>query len=333
MIEIKGVDFVDGKLKFIDQTKLPFEERYVITDDYERIAEAIKHLEIRGAPAIGVAAAFALSFSLKYAGQNPDQQINKAYERLASTRPTAVNLFWALKKIMNIYQNDPDKKKSYDKLIRHSINILEEDAVKCQKIAANGLEIFKKKSKVLTHCNTGALVTAGSGTALNIIKEAYNNDLIEHVYAGETRPLLQGSRLTAYELYNADIPFEIITDSAAAYLMKRNKIDLIITGADRIARNGDTANKIGTYSLAVLAKFHKIPLYIAAPTSTIDYGLETGMKIEIEIRDKKEVTQLNDIPVTRGEYPVYSPAFDITPADLITAIITEHKVHKPPFNF
>ena len=328
-----AIEFTENNLRFINQTKLPFDEEIIISNQCERIAEAIERLEIRGAPAIGVAAAYALALSLKdISTEDHFKVFDNAFQRLASTRPTAVNLFFCLgemKKVFNEFHND---EKLYSQLVKKAKEIHNDDINLCDMIAENGLRIFKKKSRVLTHCNTGFLATGGNGTALNIIRKAFENNLVEHVYADETRPLLQGSRLTAWELDNLGIPFSINTDSAAAVLMQKGKIDLVITGADRIAANGDSANKIGTYNLAVLCRFHNIPFYIAAPGTTIDKNCPNGDKIKIELRSGKELTEFSGKQITKN-YPAYSPAFDVTPNELITAIITEKGVHKPPFNF
>lgn len=334
MDEFKNLEYIDGKLKFIDQVKLPLTEEYIITDDYNRIAEAIERLEIRGAPAIGVAAAYALSFSLKNNPVNLKKEFDKAYERLHRTRPTAVNLFWALNEIKECFINNMCIGTGlYELLLERAREIHLDDVGKCDMIGKNGLQIFEKKSVVITHCNTGALATAGDGTAFNVIRHAFRNDLVEFVYADETRPLNQGSRLTAFELHKAGIPFAINTDSTAAYLMQKGKIDLAITGADRIAVNGDSANKIGTYSLAALCKLHNIPFYIAAPTTTVDKECKDGSQIKIELRDKKEITRCGNVQVTRDDFDVFSPAFDVTPHEFITGIITEKGLHLPPFNF
>jgi len=334
MDDFKNLEYTSDKLKFIDQTKLPLVEEYVITDDYNRIAEAIERLEIRGAPAIGVAAAYALAFSIKQTLNNHQQEFDTAYNRLYRTRPTAVNLFWALNEIKSVFNNSlKDPSNLYLMLIERAREIHRADSEKCDMMGKQGLSIFKKKSVVLTHCNTGALATAGDGTAFSVIKYAFKNDLVEFVYADETRPLNQGSRLTAFELSKAGIPFAINTDSTAAYLMQQGKIDLVITGADRIAANGDSANKIGTYSLAALCKFHNIPFYIAAPTTTIDKNCPDGGHIKIELRDKKELTWSGPVQVTSDEYDVFSPAFDVTPAGLIAGIITEKGINLPPYSF
>lgn len=326
--------FKDDQLVFIDQTKLPFQEVYETTDQYERIANAIERLEIRGAPAIGITAGYALALSVKNCPQSIVQnRYREALERLKRTRPTAVNLFKVLNEMENYFIRNADDLDIYHKLLQLVEAIHTDDISFCDRIAHNGLDIFRKKSNVITHCNTGRLAAGGDGTAFNIIKLAHQNDLISHVYADETRPLLQGSRLTAFELYNSDIPFSILTDSSAAFLMAQNKVDLVITGADRIALNGDTANKIGTYNLAVLCNYHNIPFYIAAPSTTIDRHILSGNEIEIEYRNKKEIIEFNGSPVCFGDVDAFTPAFDVTPAHLISGIITEEGVFTFPYNF
>lgn len=331
-MKIRAVEFIDDKLHILDQTKLPLKEEWIVTDDFERVAIAIERLEVRGAPAIGVAAAFALSLSLK--NIRSSETFFMAYERLKSTRPTAVNLFYGLNEIKKVFdENSTSAANIYELLIDRAKKIHEEDIVMCENIAKNGLKIFTKKSSVLTHCNAGALATGGDGTAVNVIRYAFENGFVDFVHADETRPLLQGSRLTAWELHKYGIPFSINTDSTAAVLMAMGKVDLVITGADRIAVNGDSANKIGTYNLAVLCKHHGIPFYIAAPSSTFDKNCLSGDQIKIELRDKKELSHFGDKQITSDEYDAYCPAFDVTPHNLITAIITEKEVYKPPFNF
>ncbi len=324
----------DDKFVYLNQTKLPLEEEYIETTEYERIALAIERLEIRGAPAIGCAAAYGLALALKdVPSNNADNKFEKAYQRLASTRPTAVNLFFALDDLKKIFDAAADKNNIYHLLKKRAIEIHEKDKEYCRKIGDNGLRVFKKKSGVLTHCNTGVLATGGEGTAFSVIKTAFDNGLVEHVYADETRPLLQGLRLTSFELFKNGIPFEIICDSAAASLMKSGKVDLVIVGADRIVLNGDTANKIGTYSLAVLCNYHNIPFYVAAPTTTIDRRTATGDQIIIESRQKNELLHIFNHRVAPEEYNAYNPAFDVTPAHLITGIITEEDVYFFPYNF
>jgi methylthioribose-1-phosphate isomerase len=328
-----AIDFVDDKLVYINQVRLPLVEEYIETDSYERISESIEKLEIRGAPAIGVASAYALALSVKNILENKDEVFQKAYKRIASTRPTAVNLFWAINEIKKVFDESKDYEDVYHTLLNRAKEIHNDDIEKCDHIGENGLQIFQKKSVVLTHCNTGKLATAGEGTALNVIKKGFKNNLVEFVYVDETRPLLQGSRLTAYELEKEGIPFSIITDSTASFIMQSKKIDLAIVGADRIAKNGDTANKVGTYNVAVNCSFHKLPFYIAAPTTTIDYNCKDGNNIIIEQRNKKEIICFGEKRVTKEDYKVYSPAFDVTPAELITGIITEKTIYRPPYNF
>ena len=323
----------EDNLIFLDQTKLPLEETYVKTDSYERIAEAIERLEMRGAPLIGIAAAYALALSLKNEESDYNAVFNSAYKRLHKTRPTAVNLFSSLNELKDRFESISDKKESYEILINNAKKIHEKDEEYCLKIGRNGLGLFKQKANVLTHCNTGKLATGGIGTAFGIIKTAYDNGLINHVFADETRPLLQGLRLTAFELEKNGIPFSLQTDSSAAELMKQGKVDLIITGADRIALNGDSANKIGTYNLAILANFHKIPFYIAAPSTTIDKNIATGAEIVIEYRNKKELFYIGDTLITPDHLNAFTPAFDVTPAHLISGIITEEGLFTFPYNF
>jgi methylthioribose-1-phosphate isomerase len=326
--------FENDEFIFLDQTKLPLSEVYVSTDDYERIAIAIERLEVRGAPLIGIAAAYALALSLKNSGNgNNDEIFYKAYNRLAGTRPTAVNLFAALNLLKSVYETEKNSSDIYKILLAKAIQIHNDDIDFCRKIGENGLRIFNKKSNILTHCNTGKLATGGAGTAFSVIKTGYENGLVNIVYADETRPLLQGLRLTAFELEHTGIPFSVLSDSMAASLMKDNKIDFVITGADRIALNGDSANKIGTYGLAVLCNFHNIPFYIAAPSTTIDRTILTGEDIKIEFRNKSEILNCSDNQIAPSHYDVYSPAFDVTPSHLIKGIITEEDVFSFPYNF
>lgn len=333
MSDFSTIEFKDDNLILLDQTKLPLEEKYIETDDYERIALAIERLEVRGAPAIGISAAYALAIGMNKSLSKSNTDFNKIFNRLAETRPTAVNLFWALERLKYVLSQNMNSGNIYSELLSEARKIHTEDMIMCNKIGKNGLSIFKKKSTVLTHCNTGKLATGGEGTALNVIKHAYKNNLVEHVYSDETRPLLQGSRLTAFELNKAGIPFSINTDSTAAFLMQEGKIDLVITGADRIALNGDSANKIGTYNLAVLCKHHGIPFYIAAPSSTIDINCKTGEEIKIEFRDKSELNSINGVKITSDDFDVYAPAFDVTPNELISGIITETALFAYPYDF
>lgn len=327
-----NLKFEEGKLTYLDQTGLPLKEKYISTDSYQRIAEAIEKLEVRGAPLIGIAAAYGLALSIKNS-VNPKQIFKQACERLASTRPTAVNLFYAIERIKNKFESIDNINDSYEIILAEARAIHNEENDHSNKIAENGLRIFKKKSNVLTHCNTGSLAAGGDGTAFAVIKRAYERNLVNHVYADETRPLLQGLRLTSFELFKNKIPFSVNTDSSAAVLMQQLKVDLVITGADRIALNGDTANKIGTYNLAVLCNYHNIPFYVAAPSTTIDRSIADGSEINIEYRDTKELLEVNGITIVPENYPAFTPAFDITPSHLITGIITEEDLFPFPYNF
>ncbi|HSD63905.1 MAG TPA: S-methyl-5-thioribose-1-phosphate isomerase [Ignavibacteriaceae bacterium] len=329
-----SLKFENDKFIFLDQTGLPFKEQYVETDSYERIAEAIEKLEIRGAPAIGIAAAYALALSVKnISAADLKNNFDSAYKRLGKTRPTAVNLFMALEEIKKTFDAVQKTDDVYNKLLNKAVQIHNDDIERCRRIGLNGLQIFRRKSNILTHCNTGKLATGGDGTAFNVIKTAFERGLVNYVYADETRPLLQGLRLTAFELEKNGIPFSVLNDSSASSLLNTGKVDFVITGADRIALNGDTANKIGTYNLAVSCAYHDIPFYIAAPTTTIDRKIATGDEIIIEFRDKNEITSPNGIELSPGIAEAYTPAFDVTPSHLISGIVTEEGVFTFPYNF
>jgi len=328
-----SIKFIKDHLSFLDQTKLPLKEIYVDTDDYERIAVAIERLELRGAPLIGISAAFALALSFKNISSDHSDYFNKVYTRLASTRPTAVNLFYALDRMNKAFDSVTDHSKTYQMLLDEAKSIYNYEEYCSNKMAEHGFNIFTKKSNVLTHCNTGALATAGFGTAFAVIKKAFDEGYVNHVYADETRPLLQGLRLTTYELEKNGIPFTVQTDSMAAVLMQQGKVDLVITGADRIALNGDSANKVGTYNLAVLCNYHNIPFYIAAPSTTIDRDISSGADIEIEYRNSSEILSINGNQITDPNIKTFSPAFDVTPSHLIKGIITEEDIYFFPYNF
>ena len=334
----KTVEYKNGKVILIDQTRLPLEEVYVECDNYQDVAKAIKIMQVRGAPAIGVAAAMGVAIGAKNINA---KDYNKFYDEflkicdhLASTRPTAVNLFWAIERMKSV----ADKNKN--KPVEHIKNILEKEAIKIREedieinraMGMNGQELIEDGDTILTHCNAGALATAGEyGTALGVIKVAHEMGKKIKVYADETRPFLQGARLTAWELVKEGIPVRLITDNMAGYFMGKGEIDKVIVGADRIAANGDTANKIGTYSLSILAKEHGIPFYVAAPLSTIDIKITDGSKIPIEERNSQEVTHLSNKRIAPEGVEVSNPAFDVTPHKNINAIITEKGIIKPPF--
>jgi methylthioribose-1-phosphate isomerase len=295
----------DDAVVLLDQRKLPLEEIEVRCASASEVAGAIRTMVVRGAPAIGVAAAYGIAFAAAHG-----EDLAAADRVLRESRPTAVNLAWALDQM----RDDP----SYE----HARRIHADEVERCRRMSAHAAELFAPGTRALTHCNAGGLATGGYGSAVGSLLAAWERGLLERVWVDETRPLLQGARLTAWELETATIPHAVIADSAAASLMARGEVDLVVTGADRIAANGDTANKIGTYSLAVLAHHHGIPLYIVAPTSTVDLATPDGSAIPIEERDPNEVT---------SRFAARNPAFDVTPADLIAAIVTEEGVHRSPF--
>lgn len=330
------IEWVDGKVRILDQSRLPQEVVYIDCQDYQTVAQAIKSLKIRGAPAIGIAAAMGLALGAQSIRANHLQDFLKEFlticDSMAATRPTAVNLFWAIERMKRVVKthNTLDLVSLRKKLIQEANEILKEDIRMNQAIGISGAGLIKNGSTVLTHCNAGALATGGHGTALGIIRTAFQQGKKFHVLVDETRPVLQGARLTAWELVQEGIPATLITDNMAGSFMKKGQVDLCIVGADRIAANGDAANKIGTYSVAVLARHHGIPFYIAAPTSSIDFDLPTGDKIPIEERSPREVTHvLGETPISPEGIGVANPAFDVTPAGLITAIITEKGVFTP----
>jgi len=308
----------DGeKLLLLDQRKLPEKEEWVVLKDHLQTAQAIKDMMVRGAPAIGCVSAYGFLMGIRK-GEDP----SKVYEVLKNTRPTAYNLFYALDRMMKAYQSGEDLEKT-------AKAIEEEDYLANRRMAQIGNELIPDGARILTHCNTGALATAGLGTALGIIRQAHYSGKSIFVWVDETRPYLQGSRLTAWELLKEGIPHKIITDSAAGFLMKKGMVDCVIVGADRITRRGDVANKIGTYTLSVLAKVHGIPFYVVAPSSTIDYSIERGEEIPIEERSEKEVKSFRNCQFAPEDSPALHLAFDITPAENITAIITEKGIWKP----
>jgi methylthioribose-1-phosphate isomerase len=333
-----------GKLRLIDQTLLPGELNYVETDDLETIHDAIKRLVVRGAPAIGCAAALGLAAVCQHFSDSDSpmdflESVRKTADFLATSRPTAVNLFWALNRCVARVEREVDSGdlsliELKDVLVREGIDILEEDMRLCRRIGEQGVSVFggRKGVGVLTHCNAGALATSDYGTALSPIYVAQERGLQPKVFADETRPLLQGARLTTWELMRSGVDVTLICDNMASQVMREGKIDVVITGADRIAANGDSANKIGTYGVAILAKHHGIPFYIAAPYSTIDVDIPDGAGIPIEQRRDEEVTCGFGRRTAPDGVTVYNPAFDVTPAALITGIITEQGILEPPFD-
>jgi methylthioribose-1-phosphate isomerase len=331
-----AVDWVGGSVRFIDQTRLPAEERFEQTADWRVVEEAIRALRIRGAPALGVAAAFALCLAAgdpRITSMNDLQlAFRTALEGLAASRPTAVNLFTALARMRRVAEHSfPSGVAAVrERLLREALAIRQEDVDACRTIGELGAQLLEARSTVLTHCNAGALATAGTGTALSVIVSAWTQGRIARVYVDETRPLFQGARLTTWELGRAGVPHTLITDSTAGSLFRRGAISAVIVGADRIAANGDTANKVGTYPLAVLALHHGVPFFIAAPTSTIDRETPTGDDIPIEERDPAEVTHAGGIRIAPEGVEVFAPAFDVTPQELIGAIVTEAGILRPP---
>jgi methylthioribose-1-phosphate isomerase len=332
-----AVAWVGGKVRFIDQTKLPVEEQYLETEDWRVIAAAIRSLQIRGAPAIGVAAAFGLCLALNDHHDAIPGSLRTSWKEaaagLAASRPTAVNLFAALSRMTSALGDDftADASCLRERALREAMSIQQEDVDACTRIGELGAALLPPDAVVLTHCNAGILATAGSGTALSIITTAARRGLIRNVYVDETRPLFQGARLTAWELARAGVPHTLITDNTAGSVFRTRKVNAVIVGADRIAANGDAANKIGTYPLAVLARYHDIPLYIAAPTTTIDTSIPDGGGIPIEERNPREVTHPAGVRVAPEGVKVFAPAFDVTPHELIHAIVTERGILHPPF--
>lgn len=330
-----AIDFKDGKLLIIDQTKLPIEEVIVEIDNVEDCYDAIKKLKVRGAPAIGVSAGYGAVLSAQNnSGLNIDEfkkKVLKDIEYLASSRPTAVNLFWALERMKKVLASQSDPKEAVKALKKEADEIRAEDEKTCRAIGENGLKVLKDGMTILTHCNTGMLATAKYGTALAAVYVAQEKGMNIKVYADETRPLLQGSRLTAYELLSMGVDVTLITDSMAAMVMKSGIIDACIVGCDRVAANGDVANKIGTYGVALLAKAHNIPFYVAGPLSTFDLDTKTGDDIPIEQRGREEIICGFGKQTAPSDVKVYNPAFDVTPHELITALITEKGIIKAPY--
>ena len=318
-MEVKAFIWSPGELKVLNQLKLPLKEEWLSLKSYKEVAKAIKDMVVRGAPAIGCVAAYGFTLGVKYEEEDP----KLVYETLKNTRPTAVNLFWALDRMMKALREGRD-------IEEEAKRIELEDYETNKKIGEYGATLIPAGAKILTHCNTGALATAGWGTALGIIRSAHYGGKNIFVWVDETRPYLQGARLTAWELLKEGIPHRIITDNTAGFLMQKGKVDAIVVGADRITLRGDVANKIGTYSLAVLAKYHDIPFYVAAPTSSFDPKLERGEDIPIEERSAEEVKNCFGCKIAPEGSDALHLGFDVTPADLITAIITEKGIIENP---
>jgi methylthioribose-1-phosphate isomerase len=336
-VPVKTIAWENDSLVILDQTRLPTEERYVVLETVEEVHRAVKRLEVRGAPAIGVAAALGLYVAIRDGAFNTYDSLKKAIRQaadyLASSRPTAVNLTWALERMTAVAERMPGAEPEAVKraLLTEALAIMAEDRDTCRAIGRHGQALLADGSSVLTHCNAGGLATVDYGTALGVVYAAVEAGKKIRVFADETRPLLQGARLTAWELEKSGVPVTLICDDMAATVMARGLVDCVVTGADRIAANGDTANKIGTYGLAVLAREHGLPFYVAAPLSTFDFSLPTGEGIPIEERDPDEVRRFRGVQTAPPEVDVFNPAFDVTPHRYITAFITERGVVRPPF--
>ena len=323
---VEAIRWRGDRLELLDQRLLPGETAYVDCRSAADVAVAIRDMVVRGAPAIGCAAAFGVVLG---------RGTVEAYALLAASRPTAVNLFWALERMRRAAlgaQGGP-LERVRARLLDEAQRILDEDLAANRALGDHGAALVPARARILTHCNAGALATAGYGTALGVVRSAHRQGKVALVWVGETRPVMQGSRLTAWECVREGIPHRLIADVAAASVMARGEVDLVVTGADRIAANGDTANKIGTYSLAVLARHHGVPFYVAAPSSTIDSSLPSGASIPIEERDGAEVRRVAGRATALDASPVFNPAFDVTPASLISAIVTERGVFRPPYHF
>jgi len=334
---VQTITWENNKVKIIDQTQLPLKLIYLEIEDYHDLCEAIQSLRVRGAPAIGIAGAYGVVLGLnEFESENKQEffaQAEKIISDLASTRPTAINLFWALDRMKRILirHREAPIVQIKQALLAQALQILEEDKIICRKMGNWGASLVEDNTTILTHCNAGGLATADYGTALGVLYAAKEQGKNISVYADETRPLLQGARLTTWELMQSQIDVTLICDNMAAFVMQQGRIDYIFVGADRIASNGDVANKIGTYNLAVLAQFHQIPFYVVAPMSTLDFALDSGKQIPIEERSEDEVTSGFGARTAPYGVKVYSPAFDITPNNLVTAIITEKGIAYPPF--
>ena len=334
---MRSIEWRDGKVRFLDQSRLPSEECYTETGNEEVVAQAIKTLALRGAPLIGIAAAYGFALAFRRMPVSTSASFNASLERVSnlfrSTRPTAVNLFWAIDRMRRVAVEAASQSHEIiaERMLAEALRIHEEDAEQCRRIGIAGSELLPNAATVLTHCNTGSLATGGDGTALSVLNVAWQTHKLKHVFVDETRPLLQGARLTTWELQHLGIPFTLITDSTAAFLMQRGEVNTVIVGADRITANGDVANKVGTYGLAVQAHFHNVQFIVAAPTSTIDAAMQSGKEIPIEQRSGTEVTEIAGIRIAPPGVEVYSPAFDVTPNELVDAIVTDHGVLRAPY--
>lgn len=333
---VKTIYRQDSDIVILDQSRLPNSVEYLVLKSPADVADAIKKLKVRGAPLIGVTAAMGMALGIsRFESGDLDALVDDLYQLFRNTRPTAVNLFWALERMKKTYlmAKDLSLPELKARMWHEAEAMAQEDYEVNLQIGVNGAALLQPKSRILTICNAGALATCGHGTALGIVRSSFAQGKVDMVYACETRPVLQGARLTVWELMEDGIPTTLITDNMAAYLMQLGRVDVVIAGADRIAANGDTANKIGTYMLAVSAKYHGLPFLVAAPTSTIDASISKGSEIPIEEREGDEVRRWGDNVLTVPDVPVFNPAFDVTPNHLISAIVTEKGVFKPPYDF
>jgi methylthioribose-1-phosphate isomerase len=335
-VAMKSIEWQENGVKILDQTRLPGEVRYRWLSSVEQVAEAIKRLEVRGAPLIGVAAAYGVALAaVKHSGDRESlrKELLRAREILINTRPTAVNLRWAVERMMQVYHGSSHL--DLDTIRKHLVaaarQMEEDDLQQNRCLGELGADLLPADARVLTICNAGALATCGHGTALGLVRSAFSRGRVKKVWACETRPVLQGSRLTVWELMEDGIPVTLITDNMAGYIMRSGQVDVVVTGADRIAANGDTANKIGTYGLAVLAHYHRIPFLVAAPFSSIDLSIPGGDEIPIEFRDADEVRKIGGLFITLPQVEVLNPAFDVTPGELITGIVTERGIARAPY--
>ena len=331
---VKTIEWRDNRVIMLDQRVLPHKEVRCVCRDHEEVAQAIRQMVIRGAPAIGVAAAMGVALGAgKSREKNFDRQFERILAALSKTRPTAVNLFWALERMRKVYTDNRSRGvQTVQRLLKQEAQkIYKEDIAANRQLGKFGASLLRNARQVMTHCNAGALATAGYGTALGVIRALHESGKQVEVWVNETRPFLQGARLTAWELKKEKIPATLVTDSMAGYLMQKGRIDAVVVGCDRVAANGDVANKIGTYAIAVLAKRHRIPFYVAAPTSSIDLDCPSGKAIPIEQRDPKEVSHIFGRSLAPKGIKIFNPAFDVTTQDLISAIITDKGVIYPPY--
>ncbi len=336
MNDYRSIEWISGVVRLLDQRALPHQTRYLECKDYREVAKAIQDMVIRGAPALGAAAAFGLAL-VAYHSKAVDlqgflEELNRSADELRQSRPTAVNLGWALDRVLSQARNSNTIHAARETVIEEALLIAEEDIQINRRIGLNGVELIPHPTNIIHHCNTGALATVGYGTALGVIRAAHEKGKKVHVFVDETRPRLQGARLTTWELQQLGIPFTLVVDGASGFLLRSGRVDLCIVGCDRVAVNGDTANKIGTFNLALAAYAHSVPFYVAGPLSSFDRSLKSGDDIPIEWRDEREITHIGEYQITPEGCRVENPAFDVTPSQYITAFITEAGIIYPPYH-